>query len=53
MEKHYESKPEQWVETTIEVVVAVKAVVIMEAEEMEDSEAEESGAQLRAPNNQK
>jgi hypothetical protein len=43
----------QWEETTIEVAVAVKAVVIMEAEEMEDSMAEETGAQLQAPNNKK
>ncbi len=43
----------QWEETTIEVVVAVKAVVIVEAKEMEDSKAEETGAQLQAPNNQK
>jgi hypothetical protein len=35
------------------VLVAVKAVVIVEAEEMEDSKAEESGAQLQAPNNKK
>jgi hypothetical protein len=35
------------------VVVAMKAVVIAEAEEMEDSKAEESGAQLQAPNNKK
>jgi hypothetical protein len=37
----------------MEVVVAVKAVVIVEAEEMEDSKAEETGAQLQAPNNTK
>jgi hypothetical protein len=43
----------QWEETTIEVAVAVKAVVIVEAEEMEDSKAEETGAQLQAPNNKK
>ena len=53
MEKHYENQPEQWEETTIEVVVAVRAVVIVEAEEMEDSKAGETGAQLQAPNNQK
>jgi hypothetical protein len=36
------------------VVVAVKAVVIaVEAKEMEDSKAEETGAQLRAPNDKK
>jgi hypothetical protein len=35
------------------VVVAVKAVVIVEGEEMEDSKAEEIGAQLQAPNNKK
>jgi hypothetical protein len=35
------------------VAVAVKAVVIVEAEEMEDSKAEETGAQLQAPNNKK
>jgi hypothetical protein len=28
-------------------------VVIVEAEEMEDSKAEETGAQLQAPNNKK
>jgi hypothetical protein len=43
----------QWEETTIEVVVAVKAVVIVKAEEMEDSKAEETGAQLQVPNNKK
>jgi hypothetical protein len=44
----------QWEETTIEGVVAVKAVVtIEEAKEMEDSKAEETGAQLQAPNNKK
>jgi hypothetical protein len=43
----------QWEETTIEVAVALKAVVIVEAEEMEDSKAEETGAQLQAPNNKK
>jgi hypothetical protein len=43
----------QWEETTIEVVVAVKAVVIVEAEEMEESKAEETGAQLQAPTNKK
>jgi hypothetical protein len=43
----------QWEETTIEVVVAVKAEVIVEAEEMEDSKAEETGAQLQAPNKKK
>jgi hypothetical protein len=35
------------------VIVAVKAVVIVEAKEMEDSNAEETGAQLQAPNNKK
>jgi hypothetical protein len=35
------------------VVVAVKAMVIVEAEEMEDFKAEETGAHLQAPNNQK
>jgi anaerobic glycerol-3-phosphate dehydrogenase len=43
----------QWEETTIEVVVAVKAVVIVGAEEMEDFKAEETRAQLQAPNNKK
>jgi hypothetical protein len=43
----------QWEDTTLEVVEAVKAVVIVEAEEMEDSKAEETGAQLQAPNNNK
>jgi hypothetical protein len=43
----------QWEETTIEVVVALKAMVIVEAEEMEDSKAEENDAQLQAPNNKK
>jgi hypothetical protein len=43
----------QWEETTIEVGVAVKAMVVVEAEEMEDSKAEETGAQLQAPNNKK
>ena len=53
MEKHYENQPKRWEETTIEVVVAVKAVIIVEAEEMEDSKAEETRAQLQAPNSQK
>jgi hypothetical protein len=35
------------------VVVAVKAVVILEAKETEDFKAEETGAQLQAPNNKK
>jgi hypothetical protein len=43
----------QWEKTTTEVVVAVKAVVMVEAKEMEDSKAEETGAQLQAPNNKK
>jgi hypothetical protein len=37
----------------MKVVEADKAEVIAEAEDVEDSKAEETGAHLQAPNNQK
>ena len=55
MRKHEQREPTrtQWVETTIEVVMAVRSEVIVEAEELEDLQAEDDGAHKQAPNNQR
>ena len=46
-----ENYPREWVETTQEVVEAVVAEDLEEAEDLEDPEAETIGVQLQAPNN--